>query len=1221
MRHGNPGDRAGQEGRWQFWIDRGGTFTDVIARAPGGETSIRKLLSENPRLYPDAAIAGIRAVLGLGADDDLPADRIEVVKMGTTVATNALLERKGEPTLLVTTRGFADALTIGHQARPDIFALDIELADSVWADVLEVEERLDARGAVLVPLDEGSARAGLRAARQRGLRSVAIALLHGYLNPEHEQRLFRLAEEEGFTQISASHAVNPRMKLVPRGDTTVVDAYLSPILRTYVDRVAGQLSGSAGSAPRLMFMQSGGGLADARAFRGKDALLSGPAGGVVGMVAVARSEGWSRAIGFDMGGTSTDVSHWAGELERQSEALVAGVRVRAPMMEIHTVAAGGGSMLRFDGGRLRVGPESAGADPGPASYAKGGPLCVTDANVILGKLRPEYFPAVFGPDGRSALDAEVARAGFARLATTVGAATGEPVTIESLAEGFLAIAVDNMANAIRRISIGRGHDTTRYALVSFGGAGGQHACRVAERLGIRTVLVHPYSGVLSALGIGLADERAQSERSIEEPLGPELETRLATVLHDLAEQVRAELLAQEVAAERIDTQARLAVRYPGADTPLIVPAGGAEDVRRAFEEAHRARFGFIFPGEALIVEAAQVEAIGKAVDAEIPAPAAHEAKRDPLGVHPMFSGGQWRNTPFLDRASIADGAKVIGPAVVVESGATTVVEPGWRAVAGTAGCLVLVRETADAVGVGLRSDTGADPIRLEIFNNLFRSVAEQMGVVLQNTAVSVNIKERLDFSCALFDEKGALVANAPHIPVHLGSMGDAVRCVLRKHETMAAGDAFVTNAPYDGGTHLPDITVVRPVFAGGGDRPSFFVAARGHHADVGGRTPGSFPADSTDIAEEGVLLDAVPLVRGGRLLASEIRGRLEAGRWPARRPEHNLADLAAQVAACEKGVVELGRVISEHGLDVVAAYMEHVRANAEESVRRVIDALEDGSFSCTLDDGHRIAVSIEVDREERRAVVDFRGSGGPHPGNFNAPSSIARAAVLYAFRCLVRDDIPLNDGCLEPLEIRVPHPSLLSPEAPSAVIAGNVETSQQIVDAILGAVGAVAGSQGTMNNFIWGNQRHQYYETICGGAGATPGRDGCSAVQTHMTNSRLTDPEVLEWRFPVRLEEFRIRRDSGGAGRNRGGDGVIRRLWFGEPMTVTILSSRRTVQPHGLRGGLPGQAGRNRLLRADGTERDLPGVIGLEVDVGDRIEISTPGGGGYGPPMPDGSAD
>ncbi len=1217
----DPRSRPEQEGRWQFWIDRGGTFTDVIARSPSGETSTRKLLSENPRIYPDAAIAGIRAVLGLGAGDPLPADRIEVVKMGTTVATNALLERKGEPTLLVTTRGFGDALRIGHQARPDIFALDIQLADSVCAEVLEVDERLDARGAVLLPLDRDLARAGLRSARERGFGSVAIALLHGYLNPEHEQQLAHLAREEGFEQISVSHQVNPRMKLVPRGDTTVVDAYLSPTLRRYVDRVARELSAGGQAGPRLMFMQSGGGLADAHAFRGKDALLSGPAGGVVGMVAVARSEGWSRAIGFDMGGTSTDVSHWAGELERQSEALVAGVRVRAPMMEIHTVAAGGGSMLRFDGGRLRVGPESAGAAPGPASYGNGGPLCVTDANVVLGRLRPDYFPAVFGPEGRAALDAGLAGEEFARLAATVGAETGEAVSVESLAEGFLAIAIDNMANAIRRVSIERGHDTTRYALVSFGGAGGQHACRVAERLGIRTVLVHPYSGVLSALGIGLADERAQCESSIEEPLGPGLEGRLATVLRDLAERARAELLAQEVAPERIETHATLAVRYPGADSPLMVPAAGEFEVRRAFEAAHRARFGFVFAGEALIVEAAQVEAVGRAVDAEVPVSVDGQGKRESLGTHPVFSAGQWRETPFLERSFLDDGAPVSGPAVIIESGATTVVEPGWRAASGVGGCLVLEREGERAGGAGLRSDTGVDPIRLEIFNNLFRSVAEQMGVVLQNTAVSVNIKERLDFSCALFDAGGGLVANAPHIPVHLGSMGDAVRSVLRKHEAMVAGDAFVTNAPYDGGTHLPDITVVRPVFAGGGDRPAFFVAARGHHADIGGRTPGSFPADSTDIAEEGVLLDAVPLVRGGRLLASEIRDLLEAGTWPARRPEHNLADLAAQVAACEKGVVEIERVISEHGLDVVTAYMEHVRANAEESVRRVIDALEEGSFSCTLDDGHRIAVSIEVDRKGRRAVVDFRDSDGPHPGNFNAPSSIARAAVLYAFRCLVRDDIPLNDGCLEPLEILLPHPSLLSPEAPSAVIAGNVETSQQVVDAIFGAVGAVAGSQGTMNNFIWGNHRHQYYETICGGAGATPRRDGCSAVQTHMTNSRLTDPEVLEWRFPVRLEEFRVRRGSGGAGRYRGGDGVVRRLWFGESMTVNILSSRRAVPPHGLHGGLAGKAGRNRLLRADGSEEELSGVVSLEVGPGDRIEISTPGGGGYGTPRRDGAVD
>ncbi len=1201
---------AGAE-RWQFWIDRGGTFTDVVARGSDGTTITRKLLSENPRHYADAALQGIRDVLGVGPLDPIPFDRIEAVKMGTTVATNALLERSGEPTLLVMTAGFADALRIGHQARPDIFALDIERADQVYADVLEVAERIDAQGTVLTSLDEREAREGLRRAYGQGLRAVAIVLMHGYRHPVHERRVAELAAEVGFEQISVSHRVSPLMKLVARGDTTVVDAYLSPVLRRYVERVSGELGAASGHAPRLLFMQSNGGLTDARAFQGKDALLSGPAGGVVGMIRAAEAAGEERVIGFDMGGTSTDVSHWAGTLERRTEAEVAGVRVRAPMMEIHTVAAGGGSLLHFDGSRLRVGPESAGADPGPASYRNGGPLAVTDANVLLGKLRPEFFPAVFGPGGDAPLSYDAARAQFAALAERVERDTGRPTTPESLAEGFLEIAVDNMANAIKKISVQRGHDVSRYTLVCFGGAGGQHACLVAERLGMRRVLVHPHAGVLSALGIGLADVRAVRERSVDGALDQERCRELADVCEALAGEGREQLAAQGVALARIETVHRFGLRYVGSDTVLFVPAGDVGVVRAAFEDAHRARFGFVFEEEALVVDSVQVEAIGRAERLR-DRPREAEGVPPDLGLFDVHLAGRRRAVPFVRRASLAVGARVDGPAVLVELGATTVVEPGWSARIAPGAELLLER-------VGKRSTAGrigtqVDPVQLEIFNNLFMSIADQMGVVLQNTAVSVNIKERLDFSCALFSSDGELVANAPHIPVHLGSMGDSVKSIRRRHSAMKPGDAFVTNAPYDGGTHLPDVTVVKPVFDESGERVDFFVAARGHHSDIGGRAPGSFPADSTRIDEEGVLLDAIQLVEEGRLQVGRIRDALGAPPFPARSPDDNLADLAAQVAACEKGASELVRVVGEYGLEVVQAYMGHVRDHAEESVRAVIEALGDGSFTCALDDGHPISVRVTLDRARRSARVDFTGTGGPHPGNFNAPSSICRAAVLYVFRCLVDDDIPLNSGCLAPIEIVLPEPSILCPRAPSAVIAGNVETSQLVVDALFGAVGAMAGSQGTMNNLIWGNERHQYYETICGGAGATPRRDGCSAVHTHMTNSRLTDPEVLEWRFPVRVESFGIRRGSGGVGRHIGGDGVVRRIWFGEAMTVNILSSRRRLPAHGLAGGGPGQIGVNRLLRVDGSVRNLGGVACFEVVPGDCVEIETPGGGGWGAP-------
>ena len=1117
---------------WQFWIDRGGTFTDIVARRPDGSTVTHKLLSDNPRRYDDAPIQGIRELLGVSDGEPLPWRSIDSVKMGTTVATNALLERAGEPTVFLTTVGFGDALRIGYQARPDIFALDIVLPEMLYERVIEIDERLSADGKILTPLDEAVARHALATARVDGFDSVAICLLHGYRHTDHEARLAAIARNLGFGQVSVSHEVSPLMKLVSRGDTTVVDAYLSPVLRRYVDHVEARLrpdlaAGSAPSGgPRLLFMQSSGGLTDAHAFQGKDALLSGPAGGVVGMIRTAEAAGFDRLIGFDMGGTSTDVSHYAGELERTQETEVAGVRVRAPMIDIHTVAAGGGSILHFDGARMRVGPDSAGADPGPAAYGNGGPLAVTDCNVLLGKLQPEFFPPVFGPDGDQPLDADVVWQGFAELADEIGTATGqatgtatgqdtaEPTTPEQVAEGFLAIAVENMANAIKKISVQRGHDVTDHTLVCFGGAGGQHACLVADRLGVTRIHIHPYAGVLSAFGIGLADSRHVENQAVELELTPDSLISLDPHWESLTATASNVLLDQGLPPERITGHRRLSLRYQGSDTALQVDDGTHEAIVESFESVHRARFGFIAPDKPLVIESIQVETVGRehgagrtagrleggAGSEPLTVRSARRPTERPAPTPVMRSvvfGGATVETPFFERTALSEGTSVDGPAVILEDTATTVVELGWRATVNDLGDLILERVEArpDQAGV----DTDVDPVQLEIFNNLFMNIAEQMGLVLENTAASVNIKERLDFSCAVFDPDGELIANAPHMPVHLGSMSESIKSIAHQNPNMAPGEVYVMNAPYNGGTHLPDITVVKPVFAEGalsGAKPIFFVAARGHHADIGGTVPGSAPADSTTVDEEGVLLDNVLLVRNDRFLYDEIHLILTSAPYPARNPGQNIADLQAQVAACEKGTAELRRVIDHYGLDVVHAYMGHVKDNAEESVRRVIDALADGSFTCGMDDGSQVTVAITVDRDSRSATIDFTGTSGIHPGNFNAPSAVAHAAVLYVFRSLVADDIPLNAGCMKPIEVILPDDSMINPRYPAAVIAGNVETSQVIVDTLYGALGIMGAAQGTMNNFIWGNERYQYYETICGGAGATERADGCSAVHT-----------------------------------------------------------------------------------------------------------------------------
>ena len=1194
------------DGSWQFWIDRGGTFTDIVGRAPDGGIVTHKLLSENPEQYKDAAVQGIRDLLHVAAGSPIDASKVEAVKMGTTVATNALLERKGERTLLAITKGFADQLRIAYQTRPDIFAMKIELPEMLYSSVLEIDERLSAQGEVLTRLDEKATRAGLQAAFDAGYRVVAIVLLHGYRYTAHEATVARIAHEIGFTQVSASHEVSPLMKMVSRGDTTVVDAYLSPILRRYVNQVAGELGDV-----RLYFMQSNGGLADAHRFQGKDSILSGPAGGVVGAVETARSAGFERIIGFDMGGTSTDVSHFNGSFERAFETLVAGVRMRAPMMQIHTVAAGGGSILFFDGTKYRVGPESAGANPGPAAYRRGGPLTVTDCNVMLGKLVPDFFPAVFGPNADQPIDDQIVKRKFAELAARIEKETGDHRTPEQVAAGFLKIAVENMANAIKEISIQRGYDVTEYVLNSFGGAGGQHACLVADALGMTKVFLHPLAGVLSAYGMGLADLRAIRERAVEAKLTPQVIPETENLLKTLGEEGRAEMLAQGIAPRAIEILHKVHVRYDGTDAPMVVEFGDHDTILRNFEDAHRQRYGFIVPGKALIVEAASVEIVGKTEQVSDPTlPARADRKLTPRRADRIYTDDAWHEAPIYKREDLMAGDAVDGPAVIIESIATVVVEPGWRAQMTDKAHLVLTRVVPlvrqHAVG------TEADPVMLEIFNNRFMSIAEQMGSVLENTSYSVNIKERLDFSCAIFTIQGELIANAPHMPVHLGSMGESVETVIRERgKEMKPGDVFVLNAPYNGGTHLPDVTVITPVYDEPGSELLFFVCSRGHHADIGGLTPGSMPADSKTVEDEGVLIDNFVIVDGGRFREAETRALLQSGKYPARNPEQNMADLRAQIAANEKGLTELRAMVREFGLDVVRAYMKHVQDNAEEQVRRVIGRLKDGRYTLEMDNGAKIQVAVTIDRATRSARVDFTGTSAQLPDNFNAPSAVCRAATLYVFRTLVREAIPMNAGCLKPIELIIPTGSMLRPVYPAAVVAGNVETSMCITECLYGALGVQASGQCTLNNFTFGNAKYQYYETICGGSGAGPDYDGVT-VHTHMSNARLTDPEVLEWRFPILLESFAIRKGSGGRGRHHGGDGTIRRLRFLEAMTASILSNSRKRPPFGLEGGEPGSPGRNRVERADGRVEEFGATARTEMNPGDVFVIETPGGGGFG---------
>ena len=1308
---------AGTEaaGTWDFWIDRGGTFTDVVGRKPDGELIAHKLLSDNPEAYRDAAVQGIRDLLGLKPGEPIPAGRVGAIKMGTTVATNALLERKGERTLLIITKGFRDALRIGYQARPKIFARHIVKPDMLFERVLEVDERVRADGTVERAPELGAVRHALEGAQRDGIKAVAIVFMHAYRYPDHEAKVAVVARELGFSQVSVSHEVSPLIKLVGRGDTTVVDAYLSPILRRYVAQVARELeAGRAASPPpergrdregvisapsdphptpppfrgreqgsasgdaydqaiRLMFMMSSGGLTAAELFQGKDAILSGPAGGVVGMAETGREARFGHLIGFDMGGTSTDVSHFDGQYERAFETEVAGVRMRAPMMLIHTVAAGGGSILHFDGARFRVGPDSAGANPGPKCYRRGGPLAVTDANVMVGKLIPDFFPRIFGPGQNQPIDADAVRAAFAELAGEVG---GERIA-EEIADGFIKIAVENMANAIKKISVQRGYDVTRYALNCFGGAGGQHACLVADALGMTTVLIHPFSSLLSAYGMGLADIRATRQQAIEEPFGDGALASICALGNRLGDEARAEVASQGVAAADIAVHVRAHIRYSGTDTALEVPAfvltsprlrgeslpSGSDprvDVRRtsveglstsgpqsakaphptplpasgereqaaphdgaapslaamqtAFEAAHKARFGFVDESKQLVIEAVSVEAVGGGAKFTEPVLAMTRAPLPaPARATRFFSNGAWHDAAIHTRDQLAPGHKVNGPAILIEPHQTVVVEPGWQAELTAKNHLVLARylplERRSAIG------TDADPVMLEVFNNLFMSIAEQMGVALQNTAYSVNIKERLDFSCAVFAADGTLVANAPHMPVHLGSMDRAVETIIRENAgKISAGDVYAINAPYNGGTHLPDITVCTPVFDQQGREILFWVASRGHHADVGGVAPGSMSPDAVTIDEEGVYIDNFKLVDRGTFRERELYDALTGAKYPARNPLQNVNDIKAQMAANEKGVQELRKMVAQFTLPVVQAYMRHVQDNAAESVRRVIDRIHDSAFAYEMDQGTVIKVRIAVDKDKREATVDFAGTSPQQPTNFNAPEPVTRAAVLYVFRVMVDDDIPMNAGCLRPINIVIPKRSMLTPEYPAAVVAGNVEVSQAVTNCLFGALGAIACAQGTMNNLNFGNARHQYYETICSGSPAGPGFHGTDAVHTHMTNTRLTDPEVLEFRYPVVLEDFHIRAGSGGRGQWNAGDGIRRTIRFLEQMECTILSGHRRVRPCGLAGGEPGEVGENWVRRQDGRMERLQGSDATVIDAGEAIIIQTPTAGGYGRP-------
>ncbi|WP_292487140.1 hydantoinase B/oxoprolinase family protein [Methanohalobium sp.] len=1207
--------------KWQFWIDRGGTFTDIVAKRPDGNLVTHKLLSTNPEQYHDASIQGIKDILDSSNDATVPADKINVIKMGTTVGTNALLERKGEKTVLVITKGFKDTLRIGYQNRPDIFALEIKKPQQVYDCVIEVPERYNAEGQVINPPDFESVREKLKSAYYSGFNSIAIAFMHAYRYPSHEIKVAEIAKEIGFSQISMSHDTSPLIKLISRAETTIVDAYLSPVIGRYINDIISMLENNRThekddetEKTRLMFMQSNGGLVNADSFQGKDSILSGPAGGVVGAVTTSNMAGFDKVISFDMGGTSTDVAHYRGEYERSFENIIDGIHLRSPMMQIHTIAAGGGSILHFDGERFKVGPDSAGSDPGPACYRRGGPLTVTDCNLMLNKINPEYFPHVFGPDANLPLDNQLVFEKFDELADKIMSYTGKNHTHEEVAEGFLDVAVENMANAIKKITIQRGYDIKEYALCCFGGAGGQHACKVADKLGINKIFIHPYAGVLSAYGIGLADQREILEHAVEQQFDNKVLNNIKEIFLKLEEKGKNRLVRQGITSDKISSVSKIHLRYKGSDTTLMVnfvEGMDKESIISNFNKKHKQRFGFMSPEKTVVVEAVSMEVISASdIKSEPVQKISKNRECVPTGNIEMFNDGKYNDTPVFRREDIKPGCRIDGPAVIIENTSTIVIEPLWKAEITEQNHIILTstHQGFDGDFIG----TEVDPVILEIFNNRFMSVAEQMGYTLQNTAHSVNIKERRDFSCALFDKKGNLVANAPHIPVHIGSMSECVKSLINsKGADMKKGDVYMLNSPYHGGTHLPDITVVTPVFDNYNNIYSY-IASRGHHADIGGITPGSMPPDSKNIHEEGVFTGGIKLVDNGIFQENELVKWLNSGDYPARNPEKNISDIHAQVAANEKGSQELQKLKDQYSPKTIKAYMQYVQDNAESEVCKVIDKLNHGNFSYQLDDGSIIKVQIKIDNEYKNACIDFTGTSSQLSSNFNAPVSVCKAAILYVFRTMIESDIPLNDGCLRPIDIIVPEGSMLNPVYPAAVVAGNVETSQYIVDTLFGALGVMAASQGTMNNFTFGNKSHQYYETICGGSGAGAGFHGTDAVHTHMTNSKITDPEVLESRYPVILEEFSIREGSGGCGRYSGGNGIIRKIRFLEEMDAAILSSHRKYPSFGLYGGNPGKCGTNRVIRKDSSVIEIGGKAKFRVYKDDVFSIETPGGGGYG---------
>jgi 5-oxoprolinase (ATP-hydrolysing) len=1191
---------------WQFWVDRGGTFTDVVAKNPRGQLTTKKLLSENPEAYDDAALHAIRLFLGLDKGAPIPHERIRSVKMGTTVATNALLERKGEATVLAITEGLEDSIEIGHQARPLTFALNIEKTELLYDHVIGVRERISADGKINTPVDIEMTRGALALAYSKGYRSIAIVLMHAYKYSEHEKIVAELAVQIGFKQISTSHEVSPLTKIVPRGETTIVDAYLTPILHRYVNRIADAI-GSQNEPGKLLFMQSSGGLTDSKKFRGRDAILSGPAGGIIGATHTAKIAGFNKIIGFDMGGTSTDVSHFAGQYEKAYETEVAGIRMRVPMMYIHTVAAGGGSILAYDGNRFRVGPGSAGANPGPVCYRRGGQLAVTDINVCLGKIQPKYFPKIFGPDQDEQLDREATVQAFAKIALKIG----DNRTPETVAEGFLDIAIEHMAQAIKKISVSRGYDVKNYVLNCFGGAGGQHACLVAERLGMEKIFLHPLSGVLSAYGMGLADISTERQKVIERGLDSDAMSVAKLELSSLIQKNSEDLIEQGLDEQLIESNLWVLLRYKGTDTTIQVKFDDADSMRRQFETEHMRQYGFMAAEKEIVLETLGVTSFGGG-ESPPEKPSTHATNTTPLPIdeQQVYSCGEWHNTPIYNIEQLTFGHELSGPAIIIEPTGTIVVEKNWRAIVTPYQHLVL--EKTGAIEIINQGSVECDPVRLEIFNNLFMSIAEQMGIVLRNTSQSVNIKERLDFSCAVFDKQGNLVANAPHVPVHLGSMDSSVKVVINSGQEIRPGDVFVQNNPYNGGSHLPDITVITPVFNDDGVQIMFYVASRAHHEDIGGIAPGSMSPLGKNIYEEGVIIDCLKLVDKGTFLHDDIHAVLSSGKYPARNIEQNIADLMAQIAANNTGVNELKKLVTNYSLRTVHAYMGFIQDSAEQAVRKVISGLDDCEFVHEIDSGAVIKVSIKVDKDNKQATIDFTGTSEQQPSNFNAPGAITQAAVLYVFRCLVGDDIPLNAGCMKPLNIIVPEGSMLSPKHPAAVVAGNVETSQAVTNALFGALQALGSSQGTMNNLTFGDDDCQYYETICSGAPAGPGFNGAAAVHTHMTNTRLTDPEILESRYPVMLEEFSIRRKSGGQGKWNAGDGIYRRIRFLKSMECSILSDHRRVPLFGTAGGEVGEIGRNWVERADSRIDELGGCAQTVMSAGDTINISTPTGGGFG---------